>query len=249
MQDISKYFKKAGLNFTLTDKPIGRFSDNNANRVFQMTIDANQQAPSPERFRIFKGQGNDVRVLDVDHRKQQLLLFVKEPKRSFMEVRFDREQGKDVETKRETPEGIRRYLMGMDERRLFISELPDKHGKINTVEDAHRVLKPYDVKDRKKRKKVKILRQGEWFFINADPTELIKIKENNKFIEQKCPISSTKQEKPHIADYLVRIGEDIFIKGKIRHLDHKTKEFFFWQKVFLNMEKRVNGGRFGRWID
>lgn len=257
MQDISKYFKKAGLNFTLTDKPIGRFSDNNANRVFQMTIDANQQAPSPERFRIFKGQGNDVRVLDVDHRKQQLLLFVKEPKRSFMEVRFDREQSKDVETKRETPEGIRRYLMGMDERHLFISELPDKHGKINTVEDAHRVLKPYDVKDRKKRKKIKVYRQGEWFFIKAMPTELLLINENIKFAESKQPIVSLRFGKPHIAENILRIKTDeltnentIFVKGKIKHDDHKTKEFFVWHKVFRNTEKLdINSSRIHGWID
>ncbi len=248
MQDITKYFKKAGLEIALTDKPIGRFNstDENANRIFQMTIDLGKQ----ERFRIFKGQGNDVRVLDLDKNKEQVLLYVKEPKRIFKEVHFDREKGRDVETIRETPDHIRRYLMGMDETHYFISELPDAKGKINDINDAHRALKPFEVKDRKKRKKAKIHRQGEWFFVNATAEELMKINETSEFIMQKCAISRERQGKPHTVDYLIRVGEVVFIKGKVRHDDHRTQKFITWQRVFRNTEKQdVNTSNIHGWID
>jgi hypothetical protein len=248
MQNITKYFTKAKLPLTVTNRPIGNLRDN-ADKIFQMTIDPGKT----ERFRIFKGQGNDVRVLDVDSKKEQVLLFVKEPKRIFKEVRYDPKLHKDVETTSETPDYIRRYLMGMDERRLFISELPDRQGKINTVEDAHRILKPYEVKDRKKRKKIKILRQGEWFFTEASPAELLLINESLKLVESKQPIvlsSTIRSRKPHIAEQILKIDDKVFVKGRIRHEDHKTKEFFVWHRVFMNTEKIDNpASRVSNWID
>jgi len=244
MQDIKKYFEKAKLSLSLTDTPIANLRD--ATDIFQMTIDDSHPVAHSERFRIFPGKGTDVRVIDLDARKSQLLLYVKEPKRRFTEVNYDRKLHKNVETTRETPEGIRRYLIGKDERHLFISELPDRSGKVNKVEDAFRILKPYEVKDRKKRKKVKIHRQGEWFFIEATPEELQEINENIKLVESKRPIVTMRQGKPHIAEYILRIADKIFVRGKIRHEDHKTREFFTWQRVFRNTERISN--TFG-WID
>jgi len=69
-------------------------------------------------FKIFKGVGTDVRVLDVDKDRRQVLLFVKEPKRVFTEVRYDSKQGKNIETIRETFEASR--VFGRDGRTAFV---------------------------------------------------------------------------------------------------------------------------------
>lgn len=53
------------------------------------------------------------------------------------------------------------YILGMDDDQYFISELP---GRPQTVEAAFETLKPQSVKDAERDDK-KILRQGEWFFI------------------------------------------------------------------------------------
>jgi len=238
MQNISQYFQKAGLNIYVTDKPIGHFAPRSAQSkdIFQMTIDAGH----PEQFRIFKGQGNDVRVLDYDKKKEQVLLFVKEPKRTFTSLSYDPLLKKNVEIKQETPDHIRRYLMGMDERHYFISELPDKQGKINSIDDAHRVLKPSEVKDRVKHKKDPIQRQGEWFFVAATPAELLLIDEKLAFSAKLSPlqydVAIGTRGKPHTAQYLLRIDKNIFIKGTVRHVDHAKKTFSTWQRVFRNTE-------------
>ena len=247
MQDIAKYFAKAGVELTLSNKPIinSRLNNGTTDKIFQMTIDSGKK----ERFRIFKGVDNDVRVLDYDKKKNQVLLFVKEPKRTFTTVEYDRTSHKNIETTRTTPDFIRRYLMGKDETHLFISELPDGQGKINDISDAHRSLRPFEVKDRKKRKSVKIKRQGEWFFIEATPSELIDINANIKFVEQRKSLPIEQGGNAHIVEYLLKIDEVIFIKGKVRHADHHTQEFLTWQRVFKNTEKRDNNARFGRWVD
>lgn len=248
MQDIAKYFLKARLPVALTDRPIGNMRDNNADKVFQMTIDAGK----PERFRIFRGIGNDVRVLDYDKGKEQVLLFVKEPKRRFIEVRFDADKRRDVEIERETPDYIRRYLLGMDERHLFISELPDRQGKINTIEDAHRVLKPHEVKDAKKCESLKAHRQGEWFFRKATQSELSSIEEHLETYGKLSLIQTNsaiaRAEKPHIAEQLLRIDDATFVRGKVCHSDHKTLKFISWHRVFRNAEKLDPRGVRG-WID
>lgn len=250
MQQISKYFAKAHLPIDISNRPIVNVRGTNSDAIFQMTIDSGKK----ERFRIFKGHGNDVCVLDCDQKKEQVLLFVKEPKRKFTEIRWDNEKGRNVEIQRETPDSIRHYLVGMDERHLFISELPARHGKINTIVDAHRILKPHEVKDGKKRKDAKIARQGEWFFIEATLNESEQIKYHLKsygkidVTQKNAPIGG--RNRPHLAEKLLHFDDMTFVKGKIRHVDHKTLEFFTWHRVFRNTENVRNGDRHVQnWVD
>lgn len=239
MQDLKKYFDKAGLSLTLTNEPVSRGLGRGATEIFQMTIDGGK----PERFRMFIGKGTDIRVLDYSPKREQVLLYVKEPKRKFVEERWD--NGKKVSVDHVTPENIRKYLMGMDERHLFISELPDR--RINKIDEAVHALKPREVKDRKKRKDVKVYRQGEWFFVPATPQELIDIRLNTKFMVLNTPLPVPRGGKPHTAELLVRIGEVYFVSGRIRHEDHKTRVFGTgWFRVFRNTEKQntITG-----WVD
>ena len=89
---------------------------------------------------------------------------------------------------------------------------------------------------------------------------MLLINENIAFIELKQPIAHMRIGKPHIAENILRIhigtvtkftDRDVtFVKGKIKHEDHKTKEFFVWHKVFKNTEKiDVNTTRIHGWID
>jgi len=248
VQDLAKYFKKANLRVDVLSNPLrgSGIRGENARKVFQMTI----VGTKPEVFQIYAGENNEVQVLDADPKKEQVLLFVREPKRVFTETHYDWRQGKNVTTTQETPGGIRRYLMGMDECHLFISELPTVSGPVNKLEDAFRILKPREV-HKKKKKEAKVRRQGEWFFAEATPEELQLIKENLKFVERNRRITIAESDargKPHMVDYLLRIGVKTFIKGKVRHADHKTREFFTWQQVFKNTE-RIDSGRVFGWID
>jgi hypothetical protein len=245
LQNLTKYFAKANLPVTVSSHPIRRGLTSGAEQIFQMTIDQGR----PESFRIYCGRGNDVQVVDVDKNRRQILLQVKENKRTFTELVWDAQLRKRVERTRETPSVLRRYLMGMDETHLFIAELPNGQGKVNTVDDAHAILKPYEVKDRKKKRKgTKVLRQGEWFFVEATPSELEEINKNPLLIESKQSIARGGGGKPHVADYRIQIGENVFVRGKIRHDDHKTRELNGWFRVFRNTERgasvRVTG-----WID
>jgi hypothetical protein len=58
------------------------------------------------------------------------------------------------------PESETTFLVGFDERRQFISMLPKR---ANSVEQAHRILRPAGVPD-------DAIRQGEWFFVPVSPT-------------------------------------------------------------------------------
>jgi len=240
MQKLTPYFQKANLPIVVTDKPFarGRGTEN----IFQMTIEGNK----PETFKVFKGVGTDVRVIDVDKGKRQVLLFVKEPKRTFTEIR--RENGKNVEVKQETSEEIKRYLAGMDERHLFISELPKAEGKINTVGDAHKLLKPKTVVAKKNSK---VVRQGEWFFVGITPEESLQIKEKQMAVLYDHALPT--RGKPHTCDQYLKItdpirGEVTFILGRVTHADHKTVEFSTWQRVYRNTEP-VNPRGVHGWID
>lgn len=238
-QKIIPYFQKADLPIIVTDKPFARGRD--TDKIFQMTIEGKK----PETFKVFKGVGTEVRVVDVDQYHRQVLLFVKEPKRTFTEIQ--RKNGKDVEVSRETSSEIKRYLAGMDERHLFISELPKAKGKINTVDDAHKLLKPKEVAKNGK----KPVRQGEWFFVDITPEEslLIKEKAHAALYDTALPTRG----KPHTCDQYLKItdplrGELTFIIGRVTHADHKTLEFNTWQRVYRNTEPINPRGVHG-WID
>lgn len=55
------------------------------------------------------------------------------------------------------PHTVTSFLLGFDETRQFICELPEK---VDTVAEAHNVLRPYSTRRG-------TIRQGEWFFVPA----------------------------------------------------------------------------------
>ena len=256
-EKIREFFEKVGLNCWVAKKPIVRTDDD---RIFQMTI-RRERGGSREHFGIYCGsEKNEVFVLDVDYKRNQVLLFVREPRRKFRY--FEPEPGNMFGG--EWKSGVsdanaRKYLMGLDETHYFITQLP-RGGAVNKVEDAHRVLRPSHL-ERKGRLWKRAKRQGEWFFIPATEGQkkrLAKMEKASWKVWRHHPVSEVGMQpagSPHEADeYLeLNIKGEIhqFVRGKIRHPDHRTTILDEWHQVFRNLEivDPVSRRRILGWVD
>ncbi len=243
MQDLKKWFNKAKVPVKIEKDPLNTIglSVNNQD-IFQMTIDTRGKKNKKEYYRIYYGhQENDIRVIDTDSKKQQIILLVNEPEREYTVKTWDRKKMDWVYNTRKSPNFIRKYLMGMDECHLFIAELPNNLGALNKIKDAHKILKPEDVLDKEK-KTNRIKRQGEWFFIPTTPQEIELINENTNLIEKKSPLGPSfgKSNNSHIADQIINNREIQFATGKISHVDHKTLKLNGWFRVVRNNESRTS---------
>ena len=72
------------------------------------------------------------------------------------------------------------------------------------------------------------------------------IEENMNFLEKKFSIVDN--FRPHIAEQLLNIKEEIFVTGKIKHVEHRTLKLNGWFKVLRNTEVRTRTGIID-WID
>jgi len=241
MQDLKKWFSKAKLVLKLMKKPIRNIDRD----IFQLTITTKGSKRKREIFQLYCGdEDNDVRVIDVDSNTQQLILLVNEPPREFTTLIWNDKTNKAEKVRQMTPGFMRKYLLGMDEAHLFISELPQE-GAINKVKDAHKVLKPeYIITSEKETRRIK--RQGEWFFIPITSKEQKMIEENMNFLEKK--ISLEERNNPHIAEQFLNIQGELFVSGKIKHVEHKTLKLNGWFRVLKNTEVRNRSGIVD-WID
>lgn len=171
-----------------------------------------------------------------------------------------------VRIRRKSPSQKRHFLCGVDERQLFIAQLPKA---VSTVREAHASLKRPELLLAEGRVG-RATRQGEFFFVPSMPPEIDQIehglKKNTLIIERSVPIGPFMVEgairgqrvrqfrgNPHTADELVISpgvirGREIFIRGRVRHVDHATVKFSQWVKVILNAEAN-QGQAFGGWID
>jgi len=240
---------------------------------------------------------NLLQVMNTDNKVHQLVLHVKEPKRKFFEdisysteTFIKRKYGvvsentistylaiRNIKTivkiggiwkiERETSGRSMLYLMGLDERQLFIARLPKT---ITTVAEAHKSLKSSEVTFAEGRAPGKTIRQGEWFFVNTTDEEqdyLNKaIKDHQLIIKVKFPIGHNHiQVNSHVADealvvpakllvhgFPIRQTTDTFVRGSVRHRDHDTVKMSKWRRVIRNDEPESVGGvtRDGmNWVD
>lgn len=166
---------------------------------------------------------------------------------------------------------VRHYLLGVDERQLFIAELPKA---VTSVAEAHRSLKSNTVTFAEGRAGGKTLRQGEWFFVEATEEEKESISraiKNNKLsVVSKGNIGRLTGARPggkaHIAqeavvvgggprlahDFSVRARPEVFVRGNISHPDHATVHLHQWRRVLKNAEKENDSNRSASgvyWID
>ena len=199
---------------------------------------------------------NDVTVIDIDKKLHQILLMVKEPKREFIYDNWGQKH------KGSTSALIRKFLMGLDERQLFMCQV---NRSAKTVKDAHKLLKSPEVHTAEG-KLGRATRQGEWFFLPTTEQEVNMIEESIKrhmiFVEHKKRIAVDRGRepgKPHTADEIVIVPSkklehgfgvkpfDVYVRGKVRHADHETVSFPTWRRVMRNAEDR--SALVGTWID
>lgn len=252
-------FQRARLHLELPKVPIVAWNA----EIFQMDI---QRRRGAEWFRLWKGAGdNTVLATDVDLGRRQLMLLVQEPSRRFEEdvpkagrreppgthraFRLLRDEGRSWVFERWTPSASRRYLCGMDERHLFIAEVPGG----TTVRDAHRALKPAEVREVERSSPGRVLRQGEWFFVPLSETEARRLAASVRG----SPWMVRRDEslggngRSHLADEVVHHALGVFARGRVRHPDHAPIILDDWRRVHRNAEVRQNavGSNGVFWID
>ena len=291
-EGLVKQFNDIGLRLKLLSKPMG---GRRANKdIFQMDIKRRVQGTRrKEWFEIYPGhETNIIQVLDVDTKLNQVLLLVKEEARFFEREESKSWNPKRVETRRdelkrsgnyirETPRrfvvrerssgGNRHFLMGVDERQLFVAQL--KSGVIN-IDEARKQL-GNTVIFHEGARKMTPSRQGEWFFVRAteEQEKVIELLLTKKraFILNKANIgryAGRPRGNPHTADELIVIPanekiiveaqssqwardnkdlsrvkpiypirvREVFVRGCVRHIDHKTVKYSHWHQVILNNE-------------
>jgi len=304
---LVKSFKKVGLELKITNEPIGRTTNDD---IFQMDVGRKVVGTRrTEWFEIWPGHDdNKIQILDIDHSLNQILLLVHEPERVFETEELKRkgwkkslddmaderryrlnELGLDFrETKtkfiiiEKTTSVVRHFLMGVDERQLFVAQLVGGTANIN---EARKQLGS-TVKFHEGVRKMSPKRQGEWFFLRAtmDQEEHIKLllEKNKIWVEKKASIgqyAGRNSGNPHTADELVVIPNDprmspervkeskwkrgktpivrgayptrsreVYVRGKIRHIDHKTLKYTHWYQVILNNEGATESAT-QTWID
>ncbi len=300
-QNIIKQFNKSGLDLIIRDKPFRLFGNNT--RIFQMDVLRKVEGTRrTEWFEMFLGEGDvNVQIIDTDKTKCQVLLLVQEPERTFeiterkihwgkkpAERRIElkeagdkfREDKSNFYIQQKTQSDKRHFLMGIDERQLFVAQLTRG---VTNITDARRSLGS-TVQFHEGKRKMTPNRQGEWFFIKATNQQ----KRDIKLLLSKHRIWIINKENigkyagrpsgnPHIADEIVVIptsrglveqckqskymrkhrpivqgdypirSQEVFVRGKIRHIDHKTIKYSHWYQVILNNENQTQAT--ASWID
>ncbi len=243
-------FRRARLDLKVTPAPL--INAGNA-AIVQLDI-----ARQPQQFLLWQGdKHNQLIVQNADRKHQQLVLFVKEPRRAF-EVRVRKEQvdgrrvvrreRKFVWVEQFTDAAQRHLLCGMDEQHYFIAQLP--YG-VSTVQEAHQALYNPAAGQAARKAGAKVIRQGEWFFVKASTDELkalLPLIGKQLFIQGKATTTDGdgrfRRGRPHVVEQLVKLREvtaplvsgSVFVRGHVRHPDHQTIELYEWHRVFGNGE-------------
>lgn len=301
-KNLVKKFEDAGLMLELSNQPIAGGKANTG--VVQMDIRRRTHGSRREEwFILYPGDqdGTVIEVLNADKDLAQLLLMVKEPKTTFeitiSKANYDASQRDGARRK---PKLLRRtktgmcvieqstdaqthfYLMGVDERQLFMAEV---RPPVTTVKNAHDRLRATTITTADI-KKGEAIRQGEWFFVKATADENRAITESirgvrkanlgEKYWAQAAVKTKTSigeamkvaQGNPHTCDEIIEIVQteankmtlghgwpirsrgEIFVRGAVRHKDHKTIVLAGWHKVIRNQEVSTQRQRLGMsWID
>lgn len=127
------------------------------------------------------------------------------------------------------------FLIGYDEVKCFISQLPEHAA---SVKEAHRMLRPLGVGP-------KARRQGEWFFAPCSQAEVktlqdhMKRSKGNRIHADSKKLTPIERGSTHCMTNYVTIGETHFVRGEIidtRALRHHSLNLEGWHRVVRNNE-------------
>jgi hypothetical protein len=167
-------------------------------------------------------------------------------------------EGDAVWIRRTTEEQKRHFLVGRDERQLFMCRLPRA---CTTVTEAHAALRVPEADLEARSVLERAIRQGEWFFVPAEAEEVARLEDElargASQLHRGAAISRfiARMGKPHVVDELVDTRDEkgkqqLFARGRVRHVDHKTVRLRGWYRVFRNREVEEGRSPFGGgWID
>jgi hypothetical protein len=256
LRTLAAQFARARIPLRLATAGFVRGVDDQ--HIVQMDVQRiAKQGRTREEVVIWPGDATEMRVLGIDAQLQQLVLLVHEPPRSFAEHRQE-PGGRHINTLRHTPGFRRRFLVGMDERHLFIAPLATP---ATTVRDAHEQLQPPVVVEARQRGR-RVRRQGEWFFLGVTAEERAAITAHIEHhgVEHGVGLGwMGRSGRPHLAaerihierrDERHRLLESCeYARGRIVHPDHHSLHLRDWMRVERNTEDQSGGPGASRWID
>jgi hypothetical protein len=134
-----------------------------------------------------------------------------------------------------------KFLCGHDERHWFVCAVPGAH--VADVATALAALQPVEVrravlghvrraKNRLRRRNEAFVRQGEWFFI-PEPNLVV----NERLVHHNEPISRGTGSKPHMCQYLYRLGGEQVMVCRHRPQGVTLDEY---RKLLYTLPKVVN---------
>lgn len=263
MSHLMERFARAGLDLRLASSPFTGNSD-----IFALDIRRTRAHDvRSEHFLAWMGkEDNTVQVQAVDKAERQLVLYVREARRSFTETVPDwATRTINAPIGSFTWRRIVAQRVGLEPRELVVradnsvvvhrsTSATGRHMLVGcderqlfmcelpkpctSVKQAHEALRP------KSLPKEKVIRQGEWFFVPvSDFTP--GIVHRNTAINRFIPRAG----KPHIVDE-IGIADGVYARGGVRHPDHKTIKLRGWHRVVKNLEVVQNRSILGgTWID
>lgn len=189
----------------------------------------------------------EVSALAVDRHLHQLVLGVEEPETKIVTMEWNPGLRQRIPVERVVPASSRRLLIGMDERHLFVCPLQQK---ASSVREAHQKLMPPAVQ---RALHLGPKRQGEWFFVPVQDAEVLE-----KITVEFTLMGATRRRgiggeargrRAHVVDEQLRLGEDTFVRGRVRHPEHHVLELRGWHQVHRNTERVDSQIKGMTWVD
>jgi len=248
MDRLQERFARAGIELRLAASPRAfnrRLLTQRAETLFMIDVRHKRGRSRPHEYILLhRGALVDVRILDVSKTFQQVLLAVEEPATRLRVREYDRRTGRRVVREHLVPATSRRLLVGMDESHLFVCPLARK---ASSVREAHAKLVPPAVHITQHHK---CKRQGEWFFVPVEAPETLE-----KITNEIALVGVRKRQRlgegghPHVADELVPLQESLFVRGRVRHAEHRVLKLNRWHEVHRNTEERQQVIPGMTWVD
>jgi hypothetical protein len=235
-QLLENSFEKMGARVKVSDGHRSRFLRPNATSSLRLDVRRDKKG---EYFLLSKAAEDptELVVLDVQPADRHLLLLTREGKKKA------------------------RYLAGHDERHWFVAAIPEKT-PVSTVRAAKAALKPAPAKEASG-----VVRQGEWFFIprpkekideklvlHDEPLtrgrgskphrcqDLVRTGGETVYVKGSQILNEAAyaklEAKAKHGWQVMRRNPKVFVRGRIRHSDHKTVTLKGWNEVIMNTENQ-----------